>query len=127
MTVKKFHGISNLTQVQLIFRGFWFLKNLQTGKTSSHVLMFSLSRHYNTLEPAYVWKYFEILWVKGQDKLQDTTVNSLKVNIYVNFWTKFLLNNRQALELNRQRQSYATPIETLSHLSLRGRSSWDRH
>ena len=89
--------------------------------------MFCLSRHYNTLEPTYVWKYFEILWVKGQDKLQDTTVNSLKVNIYVNFWTKFLLNNRQALELNRQRQSYATPIETLSRLSLRGRSSWDRH
>ena len=54
MTVKKFHGISNLTQVLLIFRGFWFLKNLQTGKTNSHVLMFSLSRHYNTLEPAYV-------------------------------------------------------------------------
>ena len=34
-----------------------------------------LSRHYNKLQLAYFWKYFEILKVKGQVNLQNTTVN----------------------------------------------------
>ena len=30
---------------------------------------------YNTLPAAYIWKYFEILYMKGQDNLQNTSVN----------------------------------------------------
>ena len=45
---------------QLILQGFWLPKNLQTGKTSSHVLKNTLSGNYNTFQPAYIWKYFKI-------------------------------------------------------------------
>ena len=40
--------------------------------------------------------------MKGQDNLQSTSVKiNREVNIYINFWTKFPLNNK-ALKLNRQ-------------------------
>ena len=40
--------------------------------------------------------------MKGQDNLQSASVKiHRKVNIYINFWTKFPLNNK-ALKLNRQ-------------------------
>ena len=37
--------------------GFWLPKNLQTGKTSSHILKNTLSWHYRTLQPTCIWKY----------------------------------------------------------------------
>ena len=40
--------------------------------------------------------------MKGQDNLQSTSVKiNREVNIYINVWTKFLLNNK-ALKFNRQ-------------------------
>ena len=45
---------------QLILQGFWLPKNLQTGKTSFYVPKSTLSSNYNTFQPAYIWKYFEI-------------------------------------------------------------------
>ena len=54
---------------------FWLLKNpAPHWKTSSYVLKNTPSRLYKTLEIAYIWNYFEILWLKGQDNLQNTTV-----------------------------------------------------
>ena len=52
-----------------------------------------------SLEPAYIWKHFEILKVKSQDNLQNTSVN---INSYRSwnlrqFWTQLPLNNRQKL------------------------------
>ena len=35
---------------QMIFKNFWLLKNLLTGKTISHVLKKSFSRHFKTLK-----------------------------------------------------------------------------
>ena len=65
-------------QISLSFS--WSLRDSGSWKISKlekPAPMFSCSLFRdNTLEPAYVWKYFEILYVKGQDKLQDTTVNS---------------------------------------------------
>ena len=64
----------------LIVMDFWLLKNQAPNcKTSSHVLKNTPSRHYKTLELAYIWNYFEILLVKGQDSLQNTTV---EINLY---------------------------------------------
>ena len=34
----------------MIFKDFWLLKNLPTGKTSSHILKNSLSRDFKTLD-----------------------------------------------------------------------------
>ena len=39
---------------QLIFTDFWRLKNIRTGKASSHVLKNALSRQYKTLKTAFV-------------------------------------------------------------------------
>ena len=70
-------------------------------------------------ELAYIWNYFEILKMKGQDNLQKTTVNinlyRLLVNIYWNSWTKFPLNNRQpskSVKINGQ-LSKLHPMETI--------------
>ena len=74
LTVKTFQGISNLT----ISTKFWLLKNLYTWKTTghavknTHTLSFSLSEHYKTL--AYNLKYLQIVFVKDQGYLQNTTV-----------------------------------------------------
>ena len=57
---------------------FWLLESL-SWKTISQVLKNTLSRHYKTLQLTYFWKYFEILKVKGQVNLQNTTVN---INLY---------------------------------------------
>ena len=56
-TVKKFRGTSNLLffLFQLIVIVYWLLKNTAPKwKTSSHVLKSTPSRHYKTLELAYV-------------------------------------------------------------------------
>ena len=37
--------------------GFWFLKNLQTGKTSSPILTNTLYWHYETLQTTCIRKY----------------------------------------------------------------------
>ena len=57
---------------------FWLLESL-SWNTSSQVLKNALSRHYKTLQLTYFWNYFEILKVKGQVNLQNTTVN---INLY---------------------------------------------
>ena len=49
LTVKWFQGLSNLT-TSGIYPGSQLLKNLLTGKTSSHVLKNTLSRHCKTLK-----------------------------------------------------------------------------
>ena len=41
---------------QLILPGFWLLKKLQTGKTTSHVLKNTLSSHYNTRSTSFYLK-----------------------------------------------------------------------
>ena len=58
----------------------------------------TLSRQYNTTQPAYIWKYFEILSVKGQDNIQNTSVN---VNSYRSCRqpSKLEKNNRQPSKL----------------------------
>ena len=48
-----------------------------------------LSRQYSTLQPACIWKYFEILQVKGQDILQNTSV---KINSYRSWYLRQLLD-----------------------------------
>ena len=56
-TVKKFPGISILlfSLFQLIVMVYWLLKNpAPNWKTSSHVLKSTPSRHYKTLELAYI-------------------------------------------------------------------------
>jgi len=56
-TVKKFRGISILLffLFQLIVMVYWLLKNpAPNWKTSSHVLKSTPSRHYKTLELAYI-------------------------------------------------------------------------
>ena len=51
LTIKKFPSIPNLTILA-------FLKNFLTGNTGSQLLKNTLSKQYNTLQPAYIWKYF---------------------------------------------------------------------
>ena len=41
----------------------------------------TLSRHYKTVQIAYIWKYFEVLKAKGQDNLQDPKV---KIDLHRN-------------------------------------------
>ena len=48
---------------------FRLLKNLNTLKTSSHVLKNTLSRYNKT---CFYLKYSEILWMKDQNNLQTT-------------------------------------------------------
>ena len=66
LTVKAFQGI------QLIFTDFWLLKNLFALKTTSHVVKNTLSEHCKTVQLCYILKYLDILYVKGQDNLQNT-------------------------------------------------------
>ena len=74
LTVKKFQGVQ-ISLFQLIFTGFWLLQNLYSGKISSNVLKNALSSRNETLQPAYIWKYFELSSVKGQENVQNTTDN----------------------------------------------------
>ena len=89
------------------------MNQLLTGKLSSRVLKNTLFRHYKTLQLAYIWKYFKILKAKGQDNLQDTEANIylyIKINIYLNSWTKFLHYNRQP--------SSAVKFNSFSHTTI---------
>ena len=72
-------SVFQISLCQLIFTDFLLLKNFLTGKTSSHVLKNTLSRH--------------ILYLKGQGSLQNLTANfiqklmfTLDVNVYVRFY-----------------------------------------
>ena len=72
LTIKKFQGIQ-ISLFQLIFResGFW-INNLLTGKTSSHVLKTTLDIKIPFIllvseSPEDI--YFLVLWVKGEDNL----------------------------------------------------------
>ena len=53
--------VFKISPFQLIFTDLWFLKNINTGKTSSHVVKNTLSRHYKTLQFAYfdISKFFK--------------------------------------------------------------------
>ena len=44
----------------------------------------TLSKHYKTLQLCYTLKYLEILYVKGQENLQNATVKYLIINTEVN-------------------------------------------
>ena len=63
------------------------------SKQEKPVPMFSkhVSRHNKTLQPAYIWKHFQIVRVKRQDNLQNTTVILIQteVNIYFEFKLNF--------------------------------------
>ena len=102
----------------MIFKGFWLLKNLLTGKTISHVLKNSFSRRFKTLELISVGSS-KFYYVKGQDnhQTQQLILIYTKVNNYLNSWTKFPLNNRKpskALKFNRELSKLPLPpIETL--------------
>ena len=65
------------------------------SKQEKPVPMFSkqVSRHNKTLQPAYIWKHFQIVRVKRQDNLQNTTVILIQteVNIYFEFKLNFHL------------------------------------
>ena len=65
--------ISNLT-ISSDLHGILFLKNLYTQKTTGHVVKNTLCEHHKTLQLCYTLKYLEILYVKGQGNLQNTTV-----------------------------------------------------
>ena len=72
------------------------------SKQEKPVPMFSkhVSRHNKTLQPAYIWKHFQIVRVKRQDNLQNTTVILIQteVNIYFKFKINFHL-----ITVNRQK------------------------
>ena len=103
----------------MIFKDFWLLENLLTGKTSSHVLEKPSLLKYQDLRTC-VYRKFEILLVKGQGNLQTQQLILIytKVNNYFNSWTKFPLNKRKkskALKFNRQLSKLPVPpIETIS-------------
>ena len=54
---------------------FWHLENLFHLKNHGPRGQNTLSKHYKTLQLCYILKYLEILDVKGQDNLQNTTFN----------------------------------------------------
>ena len=55
----KFSGISNL---------------IISADLHGLLALSTLSRHYKTLQLAYIWKCFKILYVKGQDNLKYPAV-----------------------------------------------------
>ena len=59
-TVKKFQGVSNLT-ISANLDGIPAPKEFLNSKNQFSCQKNILSRQYNTLQPACIWKYFEIL------------------------------------------------------------------
>ena len=55
------------------------------SKQEKPVPMFSkhVSRHNKTLQPAYIWKHFQIARVKRQDNLQNTTVILIQTEVNI--------------------------------------------
>ena len=80
---QKVFKVAQISLFQLIFTDFGLLKNEESLNWKTQFLCSenTLSRHYETSQLAYIWKYFEILKAKGQDDLQDTKV---KINLYRN-------------------------------------------
>ena len=74
---------------QLIFMDLWLLGTISKPENQFPRSQNTPSRHYNTLVLAYIWKYLEILQVKGQDNLQTTTVN---INLYRSKYVQKLLD-----------------------------------
>ena len=72
------------------------------SKQDKPVPMFSkhVSRHNKTEQPAYIWKHFQIIRVKRQDNLQNTTV--ILIQAEVNIYFKFKLN-LHLITVNRQK------------------------
>ena len=73
---------SQISLFQLIFTDFGLLKNLLTGKLSTHVLKNTLARHYKTLQRAYILK-------TPPDSEFNINIIYTENNIYWNSWTKF--------------------------------------
>ena len=78
---QKVFKVFKVSPLQLIYKD-WHVKNLQTGKTSPRALKNTLYESFQ-LVLACIGKYFEILLVKGQHNLQNTTVN---INLYRNLY-----------------------------------------
>ena len=72
------------------------------SKQEKPVPMFSkhVSRHDKTLQPAYIWKHFQIVRVKRQDNLQNTTVTLIQTEVNICF--KFKINFH-LITVNRQK------------------------
>ena len=80
--------------------------------------MFSKNLSLDISRP-YIYRKFEILYVKGQGNLQTQQLILIyaKVNNYLNSWTKFPLLNRQKLSnLTVNCQSYQMHEEKKSTL-----------
>ena len=87
-TVKKFQGVSNLT-ISANLDGIPAPKEFLNSKNQFSCQKNILSRQYNTLQPACIWKCFEILQVKGQENLQNTSV---KINSYRSWYLRQFLD-----------------------------------
>ena len=72
------------------------------SKQEKPVPMFSkqVFRRNKTLQPVYIWKHFQIVRVKRQDNLQNTTV--ILIQTEVNIYFKFKLN-LHLITVNRQK------------------------
>ena len=72
------------------------------SKQEKPVPMFSkhVSRHNKTLQPAYIWKHFQIVRVKRQDNLQNTTVILIQTEVNIYFKLKL---NLHLITVNRQK------------------------
>ena len=81
---------------QLIFTNVWLLKNLQSWKTSSHVIKTTLSRSYTdkTLLLAY-WNFFRNFISERASNTQQLLLIYTELIIFLNPWIKFPLYNRQ--------------------------------
>ena len=64
------------------------------SKQEKPVPMFSkhVSKHNKTLQPAYIWKHFQIVRVKRQDNLQTTTEILMQTEVNRCIYFEFKLN-----------------------------------
>ena len=93
--MKKFQGISNLA-ISDDLQGLLATEESPNRKNHfacSQKLFLWTVKDLRT----YFYRKFEILFVKGQGNLQTQQLILIytKVNNYLNFWTKFPLNNRE--------------------------------
>ena len=74
---QNFQSVSNLT-ISADLHGILAAREFLYCKSQFHACsqkQYFYTLQFNTLQPAYIWKYFEILYMKGQDNLQNTSVN----------------------------------------------------